>query len=266
MSVEWFVERTSGVSGPYTSGNLKRLAEKGAIKPTDLIRKGSDGRPVPASGVTGLFAADLQSQPKSPPSKVAPSRTNDTVSPEATRQFQWGQLAPNLKFLFVGTPNTRPTIVMRLVRFAVWTTSVIVGLFVFIFVAALIGIYYDHLPKSDQAPAQAAKPDDGAQPRGFLGGLFRGKPKLAALKKVVAKYKETPDPLDGATVNEKFRKELAALQQEFHNIPFDPMKAREQGKEIIHLYETGLKGRYDGLLFRELDDEIAGIATTMRLE
>jgi hypothetical protein len=71
MPVEWFVQRKTGVSGPYTAAQLKTLAEEGKVTASDLIRKGMDGNPVPASRVKGLFDVAEQAKPSPPPPPIA---------------------------------------------------------------------------------------------------------------------------------------------------------------------------------------------------
>ena len=55
MATEWFVRRGEKTSGPFTSKQLKSLANSGRLKPEDLIRKGSEGKFSPITRVQGLF-------------------------------------------------------------------------------------------------------------------------------------------------------------------------------------------------------------------
>jgi hypothetical protein len=75
MPDEWYVERKTRISGPYTGTKLKALATEGRVSPSDLIRKGADGKPVAASDVAGLFTPTRgtpkvsQTPPRVPPSQ-----------------------------------------------------------------------------------------------------------------------------------------------------------------------------------------------------
>jgi hypothetical protein len=63
MSDEWFIERKTGLAGPYADAKLRALAAQGKIAPTDVIRKGANGKPLSASEFVGLFAPN-NSSPK----------------------------------------------------------------------------------------------------------------------------------------------------------------------------------------------------------
>lgn len=83
MSTEWFVERKTGVSGPYTAAKLKALAEQGRVSPTDFIRRGIDGTAVPASRVKGLF--DRVSEPTQPSPPLPPPVARNVASQSPPR-------------------------------------------------------------------------------------------------------------------------------------------------------------------------------------
>jgi hypothetical protein len=55
MATEWFVRSGNGASGPYTSSQLKQLAQQGRISGDTELRRGSDDRWFLASKVAGLI-------------------------------------------------------------------------------------------------------------------------------------------------------------------------------------------------------------------
>ncbi len=82
----WYVKRGSQTAGPLTQERLKALALQGKVQKTDLVRKGEDGKFVPAGQIPGLipdpdsddwdeFEADTQSQSKT----AAPKKSNTTL-------------------------------------------------------------------------------------------------------------------------------------------------------------------------------------------
>ncbi len=80
MPAEWFVQRGASVYGPYTGTKLKALAAKGEISQGDRIRKGAQGKAVPASRIKGLF--DRVSEPTQPLPPLPPPEARD-VAPQA---------------------------------------------------------------------------------------------------------------------------------------------------------------------------------------
>src|SRR5581483_8391732 len=54
MSAERYCQIQSSVHGPMTATNLKRMAERGQLTPTDHVRRGDAGKWVLAGAVKGL--------------------------------------------------------------------------------------------------------------------------------------------------------------------------------------------------------------------
>ena len=70
MASRWIVKRGEKESGPFTSPQLKSLADSGQLKRTDLVTKQGKNRYVPAEKVKGLFVApQSQSAAKAAPAK-----------------------------------------------------------------------------------------------------------------------------------------------------------------------------------------------------
>ena len=61
---QWFYKVADREIGPLAAPQLKAMAQRGNLRPEDLVRLGTDGRWVPAERVQGLFP-----QPGSPPAK-----------------------------------------------------------------------------------------------------------------------------------------------------------------------------------------------------
>ena len=57
MSQEWYYSVDGGREGPVSAGELKKKADAGAIKATDLVWKDGMADWVPAKSIKGLFAA-----------------------------------------------------------------------------------------------------------------------------------------------------------------------------------------------------------------
>ncbi len=61
MSIQLFLGRDGQTFGPFTAAELKAKADSGEIYPDDLIRRGANGRSIPAAKVKGLLTP--QSEP-----------------------------------------------------------------------------------------------------------------------------------------------------------------------------------------------------------
>jgi hypothetical protein len=71
----WFTKHRDNSQGPFTSKQLKQLADSGQIMPESHIRMGYDGDWVPASSVKGLFSSQLKlSESTYAPVAVAPTQ------------------------------------------------------------------------------------------------------------------------------------------------------------------------------------------------
>lgn len=71
MASSWIVKRGEKKGGPFTSGQLKSLANSGQLRRTDLVSRQGENRYVKAEEVKGLFTAPRSN----PPATKAPSKT-----------------------------------------------------------------------------------------------------------------------------------------------------------------------------------------------
>ena len=55
MAAEWFYQAKGQHLGPVEPAELRRLADRGAVLPNTLVRKGTAGAWVPAEKIQGLF-------------------------------------------------------------------------------------------------------------------------------------------------------------------------------------------------------------------
>jgi len=83
--------------------------------------------------------------------------------------------------------------------------------------------------------------------------------KLNAFKKVVRKYKETPDDLSSSEERRKFNEELRTVQEEFFDVPFEPTLQRDEARQIVRMFEAEIDGLYKGRLYLELRSELVDI-------
>jgi hypothetical protein len=87
--------------------------------------------------------------------------------------------------------------------------------------------------------------------------------KLAAFRRLVAKYKQSPGDFATGAERQKYRDELAALQSEFLRIEFNPQEQQDEARAIIELNQSEVEGRYSGNLALELHNEISGMYLQM---
>lgn len=90
-------------------------------------------------------------------------------------------------------------------------------------------------------------------------------PKLAAFRKVVATYKQSPG--DFASDKERYQHndELQVVQDAFVRVPFDASTNRKEAEAILRLWQSELEGRYSGELPRVLEIEILRIHMDIRM-
>ena len=55
MVVHWFIRQTNGMSGPFTSGEMRHLATCGQLTTADNVKRGEDGEWLSASNFPGMF-------------------------------------------------------------------------------------------------------------------------------------------------------------------------------------------------------------------
>ena len=70
MTKEWFIEKNGKWHGPFSSERLKALVAQNKLQANDKVRKGKDGKVVPAGKLKGLFGDpkhDAKSVPSPPP-------------------------------------------------------------------------------------------------------------------------------------------------------------------------------------------------------
>lgn len=84
MATDWFIEKGEKWHGPFSSSQLKQLAEMGDLEPERKIRKGRDGNPIAVKNVKGLLVteSDLsattdQHNPAPPEPKTAVNRRQE---------------------------------------------------------------------------------------------------------------------------------------------------------------------------------------------
>lgn len=59
MASEWFFKKNEQTYGPYSATQLRQVAQKGELSPTDSVWRDGMEQPVAASRIKGLFNADL---------------------------------------------------------------------------------------------------------------------------------------------------------------------------------------------------------------
>jgi hypothetical protein len=99
--VGWYCEVMGEQTGPLSSAQLKELAASGFLTPDVAVRKGVEGKWVPASRVKGLFpeasrapgdkkgASPPKSRPQSQPSPVRDLRAKPAASRSPAAQIVW---------------------------------------------------------------------------------------------------------------------------------------------------------------------------------
>ncbi len=86
---EWFIQKNGKWHGPFSPERLKELVAQGKLKKNDIIRKGKDGKPVPAGKMKGLFEnAKPESKPVPVPVPVSVPQSSP-VGGQTTNSVSW---------------------------------------------------------------------------------------------------------------------------------------------------------------------------------
>jgi WD40 repeat protein len=102
-STNWYFRSSGKPSGPYTSSQLKQLAEHGHITPTTEVRRESDQNWVAASRVKGLF--DVKKTADMPTAILSASKSENSKSKmkdSAGKPFIWATIATGIVGLVIG--------------------------------------------------------------------------------------------------------------------------------------------------------------------
>ena len=83
MASEWYCEIAGREIGPLTPQQMKAMAAKGQILPSDCVRRGARGEWILARQVKGLLADDTSAPPAAPPAPPVVSPVPPVVQPAA---------------------------------------------------------------------------------------------------------------------------------------------------------------------------------------
>jgi S1-C subfamily serine protease len=92
MATEWYFRSGGSVSGPYSSSELKQLAQRGVIDAITQVRRGSERNWVPAARVSGLLeegrssAVHSATPPPLPPTAGGDIRAAQGTAPNSASQ------------------------------------------------------------------------------------------------------------------------------------------------------------------------------------
>ena len=100
MTVAWYFERDGHRCGPFSGAQMQELAASGRLQVNDLVRRGADGKSVPAEQVKGLFSNGAAKNRPAPPPPALPhlqSRDKNTASMGSTTSARAGNSTSSRK-------------------------------------------------------------------------------------------------------------------------------------------------------------------------
>jgi hypothetical protein len=93
LPIQWYFRKDGQEHGPVTSDDLRRLAARGILQPTDAVRKAEMTRWASASALKGLFPAAKSLSPISPvvPPILEPAspQPSDPLPTESSSRSKW---------------------------------------------------------------------------------------------------------------------------------------------------------------------------------
>ena len=107
--VQWFVHKGGKSHGPFTSKQLKQLADNSKIGPDSRVRRGEAGQLVPADMVKGLFAAAPVTELAVAPPPLPPVETPESQSSDVLEAIVRQAVLPPAPAVVVA-PNEPPVI------------------------------------------------------------------------------------------------------------------------------------------------------------
>lgn len=113
MSKIWFYRRGETQFGPYDASELKKLANDGTLRPSDLVARAGDGKWVAAASVKGLFAK-APSATASPPPLPSPASSGPERLKGDSRRGRGGMLNNGLAAASKTAARTKRTLVLAL--------------------------------------------------------------------------------------------------------------------------------------------------------
>jgi hypothetical protein len=72
MAAEWFFQREGQWLGPFSGAQIQELAASGRLRGGDLVRRGAEGKAIPAEQVKGLFKNGAVKERPAPPPPALP--------------------------------------------------------------------------------------------------------------------------------------------------------------------------------------------------
>lgn len=235
MIDRWFIVRDSKEVGPYSSYQLRDLANSGTLIPDDFVRRSDMTAAIQAKCIKDILI-NLADKPP------AASSTDYGAVLRDKSQEAWKHAGPLVQRLAKSAKSAYATAKQKInsssesdKKQVKQTVDGILGLF--LLAGMIYGGYWLYLKASG----------------------YGEHAKLAAFRKIVDKLHDMPDPLSGRSEFNKYSEECRKQIKDFENIPFDVKANVEDAKTIVKLYDDEVQPKYSGEIATRVADAVIGI-------
>lgn len=235
MSDQWFIIRDSKEIGPYSSYQLRDLANAGTLIPDDLVRRFDMTTAIQAKCIKDILIHLGEKPP-------AAAITDYGAVIRDKSQEAWKHARPLIQRLGQSARSAYAKAKQKINSNAEadkkevkQTVDGILGLL--LLAGMIYGGYWLYAKASG----------------------FGEHPKLAAFRKIVDKLNNMPDPLSGRSEFNKYSEECRKQIKDFDNIPFDVKANVDDAKTIVKLYDDEIQPKYSGEIATRVSDAVIGI-------
>lgn len=288
MAQEWYYAQGDQKIGPVSVKELKQAATDGTLQPTDLVwtegmKEWKEARSV--KGLAGLWATQptvaMTSPPPAPARRVVPAAKPVAVAlrPKATSTGATDPASVAQKWWLIGLgllccfPAGLILVWLhpRLTKSTKWVITGVVGV---IFIALMANSARQGSGPGGADTGGVSWSKDGDSPEWVevaVAGAEKDRKKFTAaqsrgtsrrvdvMKRIVKKFKETPDRLASNRQVQEHHQEMAKLIDEFQQIPFNGSYQSLDAKRMIDLWEREVEGKYEGFHYNLMQEEMIHI-------
>lgn len=294
MAQEWYYTQGDRKVGPVSARELKQAATDGTLQPTDLVwtdgmTDWKEARTV--KGLEGIWPSSPPSTPARrtakpvavrPPldaddhedeeSRPAPTRGRASLKSSALPEVaqQWWLIGLSLFCCF---PAGLILIWLhpQLKKTTKWVITGVVGV---ISIALMVNSAQQggKTGGADTGGVSGSKGGDSPEwVEVAVSGAEKDRKKFTAaeswgtskrvdvMKRIVKKFKQTPDRLASDKQTQQHNSELGQLIQEFQAIPFNGSYQSLDAKRMIDMWEKEIEGQYSGFHYRVMEEEMIHI-------
>lgn len=287
MAQEWYYTQGDRKVGPVSAKGLKQAAVDGTLLPTTLVwtegmKEWKEARSI--KGLAGLWpplstvASTSQPAPArravsaaKPVAEGSPPGETSTAATSPTSVAQQGWLIGLSLLCCFPAGLILVWLHPRLTKSTKWVITGVVGV---IFIALMANSARQSSGPGGADTGGVSGSKDGDSPEWVevaVAGAEKDRKKFTAaqswgtskrvdvMKRIVRKFKDTPDRLASNRKVQEHHQEMAKLIDEFQQIPFNGSYQSLDARRMIDLWEKEVEGKYEGFHYNLMQEEMIHI-------